>query len=168
MSDARYEHQTYGLGVTIKKEILEVRFHKKPWVPKWLWKLVSVPDNLDLPNTALDRAIREEGQRLIDKLCAPMNEKMEEESKFAKAMGLRRADYPERLNLGITIHDRPEGAPMQNGVNITRTLSSTYVYIADSMETVGDGHFVLVRIPNENPKDYSITEEWENPAHGHV
>lgn len=52
----RYTHQTYGLGVTYKADRTKVRFHKKPWVPQWLWNLLGTPDPYDMLESAMNRA----------------------------------------------------------------------------------------------------------------
>jgi hypothetical protein len=63
----RYEHQTYGLGVVVDKELLKsIRFQKRSWVPNWLWKLVATPDYVDLLNAAMMRGAQKEWERQFE------------------------------------------------------------------------------------------------------
>ena len=48
MSERKYTHTTYGMSVSIPDDVIPLRYHKKAWVPLWLWNLVAYPDLLDM------------------------------------------------------------------------------------------------------------------------
>lgn len=48
----------YGLGVVVGYDMNELRWHKKTWVPEWLFRWFATPDMLDL----LDRKMAYEAK----------------------------------------------------------------------------------------------------------
>jgi hypothetical protein len=64
----RYAHVQYGLYAATKRDLENLRFYKKSWVPKWLWNLFATPDYADMIDKAMKRATEEYEKRLLDNI----------------------------------------------------------------------------------------------------
>lgn len=66
----RYEHVQFGMISICKRDRGEVRFHKKPWVPQWLWELLGTADPFDIVEAAFKRAEEKRNAQLVENLAA--------------------------------------------------------------------------------------------------